>query len=80
MSLDNKIMSAEIMEQGSSVVVGKVQPLFQANPVPTAPECMYDVAPDGKKFVVVTLAGEQGAQPLTLAVNWPALLKKQRQP
>jgi eukaryotic-like serine/threonine-protein kinase len=76
MSLDNRLMSAEISEQASSVVVGKVQPLFQSNPVPAAPECMYDLEPDGKKFVIVTLAREQGAQPLTLAVNWPALLKK----
>ena len=79
MSLDNKLMSAEISEQASSVVVGKVQPLFQSNPVPSAPECMYDLTPDGKTFVVVTLAGEQGSKPLTLAVNWPSLLKKQRQ-
>jgi eukaryotic-like serine/threonine-protein kinase len=79
MSLDYKLMSAEISEQASSVVVGKVQPLFQSNPVPSAPECMYDLAPDGKKFVVVTLAGEQGSRPLTLAVNWPSLLKKQPQ-
>jgi Tol biopolymer transport system component len=80
MSLDNKVMSAEILEQGSTLVIGKVQTLFQANPVPRAPECMYDVAPDGKKFVVVTLAVEQGSQPLTLVVNWSLLLKRQRQP
>jgi len=79
MSLDNKLMSDEISEQASSVVIGKVQPLFQANPVPRAPECMYDVTPGGQKFVVVTLALEPGSHPLTLALNWPALLKKQRQ-
>jgi hypothetical protein len=79
MSLDNKVMSVDISEQASSVVMGKVQPLFQANPVPRAPECMYDVTPDGQKFVVVTLALEPGSHPLTLAINWPALLKKQRQ-
>jgi len=78
MSLDNKLMSVEISEQASSVVIGKVQPLFQANPVPRAPECMYDVTPDGQKFVVVTLALEPGSQPLTLTLNWPALLKKHR--
>jgi serine/threonine protein kinase len=78
MSLDNKVMSAEISEEASSAVIGKVQPLFQSNPVPSAPECMYDLTPDGKKFVVVTLSGEQGSQPLTLAVNWPQLLRKQQ--
>jgi hypothetical protein len=39
---------------------------------------MYDVTPDGQKFVVVTLALEPGSQPLTLTLNWPALLKKHR--
>jgi hypothetical protein len=39
----------------------------------------YDVTPGGQKFVVVTLALEPGSHPLTLALNWPALLKKQRQ-
>ena len=80
MSLDNKLMSVEISEQPSSVVIGKVQTLFQTNPVPRAPECMYDITPDGQKFVVVTLALELGSQPETLVVNWPTLLKKQREP
>jgi hypothetical protein len=75
MSLDNKLMSVEISEQASSVVIGKVQPLFQANPVPRAPECMYDVTPGGQKFVVVTLALEPGSHPLTLALNWPRCSK-----
>lgn len=38
------------------------------------------VVPLGPQFVIVTLATEQGTQALTLAVNWPALLKKQPQP
>ena len=78
MSLDNRIMSVAITEQASRVVTGKPQPLFQANPVPAAPECMYDVAPRGEKFVVATLAIEQGSQPLTLVANWPALLRQAR--
>jgi hypothetical protein len=34
----------------------------------------YAVAPDGKRFLVLTPVG--GAQPLEVIVNWPALLKK----
>ena len=71
------MMSAEISEQGSSVVVGKVQVLFQANPVPGTPSCMFDATRDGGKFVVATLAGHQATQPLKLVVDWQALLKKQ---
>lgn len=75
-SMDNKIMSAEITEQGSSVLVGKVSSLFQTNPVPFAGGSNYDVTADGKKFVVASLASSQGSEPLTLVVNWFALLKQ----
>jgi len=35
----------------------------------------YDVAPDGKRFLVATL-GEGGSAPMNLVVNWTADLKK----
>ncbi len=75
LSLDNKIMSAEIADKGASVVVGRLTPLFQANPTPTN-GWVYDVTADGKKFIIDTLGGLEGSQPLTLVVNWPELLKK----
>jgi eukaryotic-like serine/threonine-protein kinase len=76
LSTDDKIMSAEITEQESSLLVGKVQSLFQANPVPFAGGSNYDVTGDGKKFVVASLASSQESEPLTLVVNWFALLKQ----
>jgi serine/threonine protein kinase len=75
-STDNKIMSAEITEQGSSLLVGKVSSLFHANPVPFAGGSNYDVTGDGKKFVVASLASSQESEPLTVVVNWLALLKQ----
>jgi eukaryotic-like serine/threonine-protein kinase len=76
LSTDNKIMAAEITEQGSSLLVGNVQSLFQVNPVSFAGSSPYDVTGDGKKFVVASLASSQASEPLTLVVNWPALLKQ----
>jgi hypothetical protein len=35
----------------------------------------YEVAPDGQRFLV-RATPQQAAQPLTVIVNWPALLKK----
>jgi hypothetical protein len=32
---------------------------------------------DGQRFVVNTLAQDAASAPITLVVNWPALLKKQ---
>jgi serine/threonine protein kinase len=75
-SLDNKIISAEITAQGTRFAIGKVNPLFQANPVSSSGWC-YDVSSDGKKFVIDTEANEKTAEPLTLIVNWPSLLKKE---
>jgi serine/threonine protein kinase len=73
-STDNKIMAAEITEQQSSLLIGKVQSLFQIDPVRSAGGSPYDVTADGKKFVVASVASSQGSEPLTLVVKWPALL------
>jgi hypothetical protein len=35
----------------------------------------YDAAPDGQRFLVRATPGQAG-EPLTVIVNWPALLKK----
>jgi eukaryotic-like serine/threonine-protein kinase len=74
-SLDNKIMSAEIASAGESFAVGKLTPLFSVNPAFTS-GWPYDVSADGKKFVIDTQVAQNSTQPLTLVLNWPALLKK----
>ncbi len=76
LGLDNKIMSAEIAEQGAGLAIGKVQALFQANPA-TLLGWVYDVSADGKKFVVVSQGAQTASESLALVTNWPALLKKQ---
>jgi eukaryotic-like serine/threonine-protein kinase len=38
--------------------------------------CPYEIAPDGQRFLVRATPEKQAGQPLTLVVNWPALLKK----
>jgi eukaryotic-like serine/threonine-protein kinase len=78
LGLDNKIMSAEIAEQGAGLAIGKVQALFQANPA-THPGWAFDVSADGKKFVVVSQGAQTVSESLALVTNWPALLKKQGQ-
>jgi len=76
LSPDKKIMSAEICEVGSNLVIGKVQPLFTANPAFSGFH-VYDVTSDGKKFIIASRSARQAPEPpLTLVTNWPALLKK----
>ena len=73
---DDKIIAAEISEQGASLGIGKVSALFEASRSVTI-GASYDVAADGQKFLVVSQSVSQSAQPLTLITNWPALLKKE---
>ena len=55
--------------------VGAVQPLFDVRPPPDALS-VYDVSRDGR-FLVTTLEQQTAVvTPLTLVVNWPALLAK----
>ena len=68
----DSLMSVEIAEQGSRLIVGKVQELFKVEFGP-----FFDVAPDGKEFIMPGAEVQQAEAPLTLITNWPALLKKQ---
>jgi Tol biopolymer transport system component len=79
LSLDNKIMAAEIGEPGSSLTIGEAKTLFQGKTAPYSQSfgVPYDVTPDGGKFVVVSNVTPLEATPLTLVTNWPALLKKE---
>jgi hypothetical protein len=77
---DNKLMAAAVNGRGSAFEVGAVRPLFDtrvAGPPSVRPGQgrMYDISPDGQRFLVNTVAEEAASAPITLVVNWPALLK-----
>jgi hypothetical protein len=68
-------MSAEVNGAGSAFEVGAVRSLFATQA--GGPGSVYDVSPDGQRFLVNTLVEEEAeAAPITLVVNWPALVKK----
>lgn len=71
---DNKLMAAAVSGQGSAFEVGAVRPLFDTGA--TGPFSSYDVSSDGQRFLVNTPAEEATSAPITLVVNWTALLKK----
>lgn len=74
-SLDSKIMSAEVNTNGSSFVVGTVRPLFEAKPYfGYFSGNIYDVTPDGQRFIVPEEG--QTERTMTLLANWPTALKK----
>ena len=72
LSPDKQIMAAEIIDEGSSVAVGKISTLFKIEG-----DTAYDVSPDGKRFLVVTGVEQKDSQTVMLVTNWTGLLKKQ---
>jgi serine/threonine protein kinase len=70
---DNRLMAARVTTDGTTFDVGVIQPLFQARSMGFT--YRYDVANDGKRFLVV--AGlPQSLSPITILTNWTAELKK----
>src|SRR5262249_44790122 len=65
---------------GSTFDAGKPQALFETNildltfPFPKR----YEVTPDGQRFLLQEVIGRGGGPGLTVVVNWPTLLPKER--
>jgi hypothetical protein len=66
-SLDNKLMAAEIEGVPEELRIGTVQPLFAIHP-PSQFGYSYDVMADGQRFLVNTDVGT--VPPLTVVTNW----------
>jgi eukaryotic-like serine/threonine-protein kinase len=65
---DNTLMSVPVTSSGSRFEVGAAHPLFRAN---LDLGFVYDVSPDGSRFIMNTAAPETTA-PITLVENWPS--------
>ena len=65
-------MAVDVKANGPIIEPGVPQRLF------TAPENFgWDVTGDGKRFLLAVAAGQQNTSPpITVVLNWPALLKK----
>ena len=74
-SLDNKLMAVSLKMGADTVEPSTPRELFPL-PAVDAGWSPYDATPDGQRFLVRAKPG-QAAQPLTVIVNWPALLKKE---
>jgi eukaryotic-like serine/threonine-protein kinase len=72
---DDSLMSAEISEQNGDPIIGKVRPLFRIR-VASSPHRVFDVSPDGKRFLINSVLPPSAPEPITLVVNWGAELKK----
>jgi hypothetical protein len=72
----DRMMAVDITAKDGILTVGRTQQLFEAESAPGGLGPMYDVSADGKKFVIASRDRSEAANPLTLVLNWPALLKR----
>ena len=72
LSPDLQLMAATVDSHGEAFAVRKVAALFSINPKPVG--WVYDVTPDGTRFVVNSL-GDEGRRPLTLVTDWAAAIE-----
>ena len=72
---DATAYAVELKINGSQLESGIPQPLFVARNTSSV-GTLFDVAPDGQRFLVPLPQQESSAIPMSLVVNWPALLNK----
>jgi Tol biopolymer transport system component/tRNA A-37 threonylcarbamoyl transferase component Bud32 len=75
LSLDNKILAVPV-NLGATFHAGSPVELFAVHPTSNSNSPVYDVTADGQRFLVNTVASDEGSPPLSLVVHWPALLEK----
>jgi Tol biopolymer transport system component len=76
LSPDLKMMAAELTATAGDFRVVRVRTLFAVSPLGGVPGYLYDVTPDGQKFIVAQDFEHTSTVPLTIVTNWPAELKK----
>jgi Tol biopolymer transport system component len=76
-SADRRLMAVPTTS-GPAFEAGKPQVLFEMNVRDLVAFYLkrYEVTPDGQRFVAQELTVRSGPSPLTVVVNWPALLPK----
>jgi Tol biopolymer transport system component len=76
LAADGKMMSAPVDSGPAGLTVGVPKTLFQTRLEFDTVQRQYDVSADGKRFLLAQPLEESASVPITVIVNWPALLKK----
>jgi Tol biopolymer transport system component len=74
LTLDNKMMAAEVKASGSSFTIGAVKQLFETRAYRSQVGA-YDVTADGQRFFLSYEPGQPN-EAITLVENWDAELRK----
>ena len=76
LSPEAKMMAADVTTDTEAFRAGAVKTLFALSGVAGVPGQLYDVTPDGQRFIAVQDLVHTSTAPLTLVVNWDAELQK----
>jgi eukaryotic-like serine/threonine-protein kinase len=71
----NRKLMAVTVRAGATFDAEAPRPLFETRLDGTALRQTYAVSADGNRFLL-NVAVESGTPPVTIVINWPALLKK----
>ncbi|HEV2348345.1 MAG TPA: protein kinase, partial [Terriglobia bacterium] len=72
----NKIMAVSVKADGSTFQAGIPRLLFEAPVTPFNLRNRCVVTPDGQRFLCIVPERQETPPPITVVVNWPALLNK----
>ncbi len=73
-TMGNRLMEADLSLTATAVRLNAIRPLFEMSP-PTIAMPLFDVTPDGDKFLVVT-SDRPESSAITLLTNWKRLLEE----
>jgi Tol biopolymer transport system component len=74
---DGRLHVSQIRATADGVEPGNPQMLFQTRGVPKAPWNLYDVTPDGQRFLFNMPLEWTSANPITVVTNWTEKLKEE---
>jgi Tol biopolymer transport system component len=76
-SADRKMMAVDIKGEGATFESGPPKTLFDLRvPTFTSSQAQFAVTADGQKFLIANTFGENKSEPITVALNWTADLKR----
>jgi len=73
---DNKIMSVDVRTGPGSFEASLPKPLFEQLLRNIGNRNDYAVSPDGQRFLMIVPAGNGAPEPITVVMNWSAMLNK----
>jgi eukaryotic-like serine/threonine-protein kinase len=76
LSADGKLMAVEVDGSSDTFEAGVPAPLFEPRVGSISGDSPYDVAADGRRFLVNVLVEENAPVPVTVVLNWTADLKR----